>query len=170
MNFLNFFKKNKQPEVGKTISWKDSINVLFKIIDFDRNGTITEGAGSIKAKSIYAPYGYLIVTNPNFTSQIRLPIIHKDDFFLAESVYSDPRFLKMAKEKDFLVTYRPKLITPNGLAGIDHALHYCISPNGTIVKYYDKYANEINTDALDSIFIRFSWDILQVQINPKPLY
>jgi hypothetical protein len=81
MSIFNFFKKTKDLEIGKVISWKESVNMLFKILDFDRNGTISDGSRNIKAKSMFVPYGYLLVENPNFTTKLKLPIIHKDDFF-----------------------------------------------------------------------------------------
>lgn len=71
----------------------------------------------------------------------------------------------MAEEGDFLVTYRPKIDTLTGMAGVDHALHYSITPKGTFNRYYEKYGNEKNLNALNSIFIKFSWDIIQVQMN-----
>ncbi len=165
MSFLSIFKKSKVQEIGKSISWKDSINVVYKIFEFDRNGTITDPLGNLKTKSIFKPYGYLIVENPKFSEKLRLPIIHKDDYRLAESVFDDPEFLEVVKTHDLLVTYRPMIETPDGLAGIYHSLHFAITPNGTLKNYYKKYGQEKNLVIINSIFIRFSWDVLQVQMN-----
>jgi len=37
---------------------------------------------SVKAKSRFKPYGYLLVESPIFNQPAKLPIVHRDDFIL----------------------------------------------------------------------------------------
>jgi hypothetical protein len=168
MKILKLFKSKKSNEIGKFISWKNSVDMIFKIIDFDTNGTTINELGQIKANSLTKPYGYLKVENPEFGCVLKLPITHKDDFFLASSIFSDPNFVDIEKNEDFLVTYRPKIESPNGLAGIHHALHYSITPSHTLEKYYRKYGNQRKLDVLENIFVVYSWSEINVQINKNP--
>lgn len=170
MSIFNIFKtkKSNELEIGKSISWKNSINIIFKIIDFDSNGTTVDEFGNVNAKSISKPYGYLTVSNPAFLEKLKLPITHKDDFLLADGILNNSNFLGIEKTKDFLVTYRPKNETSDGLAGIHHALHFSITPNESLNNYYNKYGNDKNLEVLENIFVIFSWYELRVQINSEP--
>jgi len=169
MCIFNIFRKSTIQEVGKTISWKDSVNLLFKVLDFDRNETVISGSGELKTKSLFKPYGYLIVQNPHFTKTILLPVVHRDDFLLADSVFSDINFSEVIKSEDLLVIYKPRVETSGGRVGVYHGLHYVIAPAGTMNKYYEKYGKTINTIVLESLFVKFSWDEIRVQINKNPI-
>src|SRR6476661_4545001 len=120
MKLFNWFSKSKIQEIGKIISWRDSIGLIFKVTEFDSQGTIIDSRGNVKAKSVFNPYGYLIVDTPSHEGSFRLPIIHRDDFLLASSIFDDPNFASRVKTHDLLVTYRPKTINQNGLAGVHH--------------------------------------------------
>lgn len=168
MGMFDFFRTDKNNEllVGKSFTWKESINLIFRIINFDRNGTIINSVGTVKAKSIFKPYGFLIVENPAFSKVIKLPILHKDDFLLADSIFGDPNFYGIENTKDFLVTFRPQNDSSNQLIGVNHGLHYAITPYGTLKKYFEKFGNDKNLSILDTIFLDFSWNNeLRVQIN-----
>lgn len=168
MGIFDFLKKNTDDEllVGKSITWKESINIIFRIIYFDRNGTVINKVGSVKTKSVFEPYGFLIVENPAFSKNVKLPILHKNDFLLADSIFGDPNFCGIENTKDFLVTYRPQKESSKGLIGINHGLHYSITPYGTLKRYFDKYGNDKNLSMLDNIFLNFSWENeLRVNIN-----
>jgi hypothetical protein len=169
MKFLNLFKKSNSQEIGKSISWRDSIGIIFKIIDFDKNGTTIDKSGNLKTKNSFSPYGYLIVNNPTFSGNFKLPIIHKDDFLLASSIFDEPSLNETVKTKDFLVTYRPKEIMPSGLAGILHALHFVITPINTLSDLYYIYTDNLSDHQIESIFINFKWEgEIKVHVNPKP--
>ena len=60
---MGFFSKEKNliPEIGSEIPWTQIIEEVFKVKDFDRNGTVINENGKVIAKSIFKPYGYLIV-------------------------------------------------------------------------------------------------------------
>jgi hypothetical protein len=66
-----------------------------------------------------------------------LPIIHRDDFLLAASVFDEPKLASFVAYADLLVTYAPKKLLPKGLSGSPHhVLHYVIVPPGTLDSYY----------------------------------
>ncbi len=72
MGIFNLFGRsrkglNTDNEIGKKISWRDSINIVFKIVDFDSNGTSVDHLGNVYSKNMYDPYGYLSINNPNYT-------------------------------------------------------------------------------------------------------
>jgi len=87
---------------------------------------------------------------------------------LAESVFDVPKLLDFVKTQELLVTYRPKLERPDGLAGIYHALHFVIALIGTLELYNALHGQEKNLEVLESLFIDFSWGELRVQINSNP--
>ena len=170
MGIFNLFKsKSKSNEIGKSISWRDSINMVFRIIDFDNNGTVIDSNGQVKAKSSFRPYGYLTVTNPNVHESYQMPIIHKDDYFLIEQYFNDPQYRKVVDEWEILVVYRPKEIVASGAAGIYHCLHYVITPKGTIVKFYQKYGQSPDEEVVEKLFNSFSWGMVKVEVNENPL-
>ena len=167
MKIFNWFKKSP-PLIGRAIAWKDSIRQVYKVTDFDRAGTIITATGQVKAKSMSKPYGYLLVESPILKSRMRLPIIHHDDFLLASSVFDDQRFSAMIMNQELLVTYVPKDYHPDGLSGINHALHYVITSPGTMEKYYEKMKSNSNID-IERIFGHFSWTgEIRVQVNLNP--
>lgn len=170
MGIFNLFKsKKKSNEIGNSITWRDSINLVFKIIDFDSNGTIIDMNGKVKAKSLYKPYGYLTVSNPYISENHLLPIVHKDDYFLIEQYFTDPRFKEVIQENEILVVYRPKNIVSSGAAGFDHCLHYVITPKDTIAGFYKKYGHSPSEEIIENLFVTFSWGTVQVEVNESPL-
>ena len=117
---------------------------------------------------MYDPYGYLSVTNPNYLETYKLPIIHKDDYLLVEEFFTNPQFNKTIDSNDFLVVYRPREITPTGLAGIYHCLHYVITPPETITNFLKKYGSSPKEAVIERLFIKFSWGEIKVQTNEMP--
>lgn len=75
------------PEVGREIQWTDIVRHVFRVLDFDRAGTIIGPGNSAKAASSLGAYGYLLVESPILNQPVRLPIVHRDDFLLAASVF-----------------------------------------------------------------------------------
>ena len=125
------------PEIGQEISWADIVNHVFRVLEFDRNNTIIDQNNQVKAKSLFNPYGYLLVESPILSQKVRLPIIHRDDFLLAASVFDESKPTGFLVDEELLVTYSPKHLLPKGLSGSPHhVLHYAITPHGTIDSYY----------------------------------
>ncbi|MDO8610156.1 MAG: hypothetical protein Q7R95_06390, partial [bacterium] len=121
----------------KEISWADIVNHAFRVLDFDRNNTTVDESNQVKAKSSFQPYGYLLAESPILNNKVRIPIIHRDDFLLAVSVFDEPKLAAMVVDEELLVTYSPKHILPKGLSGSPHhVLHYAITPRGTLYSYY----------------------------------
>lgn len=159
---MGFFSKeeNSMPEIGSEIAWTQIISQVFKVIDFNRNGTKIDENGKVVAKSMFKPYGYLIVESPILNMPVSLPIVHRDDFKLATIVFDDPLWLEKInnKEWDLLVTYIPKTKLPGGLCGSNHGLHYTIASSGKFEEYYsfsnDKHMSVPNPEKL---FDNISW-------------
>lgn len=130
------------PEIGKHIQWDDVLSMAFRVIDFDHNGTTIDldtGIESVKAKSRFAPYGYLLVESPTLNQPVGLPIVHNNDFWLAASVFDDPNVLRhvTSGERELLVTYQPEKTGKGGInASMAHCLHFALVPSGTLDKYY----------------------------------
>lgn len=157
-------------EVGRDCEWTDVIGQVFHVLEFDRAGTIIRD-NEVKAKSLFKPYGYLIVESPILNQPARLPIVHRDDFILAAKVFDEPQWLGVIKEQELLVTYVPKHKLPKGMAGVWHALHYVITPRGTLDRYYGQYFISVPmaNPAPEKIFGTLRWDgLLRVQVNPDP--
>lgn len=163
--------KNITPEIGKDISWTDIVNHIFRVLEFDRNGTTINQNNQVKAKSSFQPYGYLLAESPILNQKVRIPIIHCDDFLLADSIFGQPNLAIMVAEKELLVTYAPKQLIAKGLSGSPHhVLHYAITPRGTLDYYYSKdndiYMAKPDPQKLIGSFI-YEGEI-KVQINLKP--
>jgi len=163
--------KGVVPEVGKEISWVDIVNHTFRVLDFDRNGTTVDENNQIKAKSRFQPYGYLLAESPILNNHVRLPIIHRDDFLLAASVFDEPEFAIMVKDEELLVVYSPRHLGPEGLSGSPyHVLHYAITSRGTLDAYYSKnndmYMAKPEPQKLVGQFV-YQGEI-KVQINLEP--
>jgi len=127
------------PLIGNEIAWSDVLSMVFLISHFDRNGTVITNFEDVKAKSQNEPYGYLIVVSPTLNQPVSLPIIHKDDFILAASVYDNPYAMQVNEEqgREFLVTYQPQKTTKDGRSATPaHCLHYALVPRGTLKNYY----------------------------------
>jgi hypothetical protein len=130
--------KGMVPEVGKLIGWDQIVRHVFRVLDFDRHGTVVSPDDQVHAQDPAEPYGYLRAESPILNQPISLPIVHRDDFILATTVYDDSG-LTAAVESDYelLVTYAPKRVLAGGLNGTpDHCLHYVIAPRGTLENYY----------------------------------
>ena len=163
--------KNIVPEIGREISWADIVNQVFRVLEFDRDGTIIEQNNQVKAKSLFKPYGYLFVESPIMNQKVRLPIIHQDDFLLAASVFDKPKLAELIVDEELLVTYSPKHLLPKGLSGSPHhVLHYVITPRGTLDSYYSMN-NDMHMAKPDpqKLFGPFAYQgEIKVQINSEP--
>lgn len=162
--------KDGIPEIGQEISRKTIVNHAFKILEFDRNGTIIKLDNQIKAKSLFKPYGYLIVESPILGQRAKMPIIHRDDFLLAASIFDDTELLHLIADEDFIVVYSPKELLADGLSGSPHhVLHYAIVPHGTLHSYYSM-DNDIHVKSPDpkKLFGQFIYEgEIKVQIDPR---
>lgn len=168
MKLFSWLKHSSLPEIGRDISWAEIVRHIFLVLDFDRSGTKIDQNNNVIAKSSLKPYGYLIVVSPIVEQNVRLPIIHKDDFLLAASVFDEPKLSKAIVEIELLVTYIPKHIRPDGLAGIWHSLHFVITNPGTLENFY-KNESEITKPTPEKIFNNISWEReIRVQINLNP--
>lgn len=159
------------PEVGREISWADIVNHVFRVLEFDRSDTTIEQNNQVKAKSSFKPYGYLLVESPILSQKARLPIVHRDDFLLAASVFDEPKLADLVISEELLVTYAPKHLLLKGLSGSPHhVLHYVITPHGTLDSYYsinnDMHMAKPNPQKLFGPFIY--QDEIRVQINSEP--
>jgi hypothetical protein len=128
-----------EPEVGKLIGWDQILRHVFRVLDFDRADTTIDSDGRVKATSQMRPYGYLRVESPILNQPILLPIIHRDDFWLAASVFDEPRLAGLRKDNaaELLIVYAPQKVLPGGLNGTpSHCLHYVLCPSGTLERYY----------------------------------
>jgi len=164
--------KNIVPEIGQEISWADIVNHVFRVLEFDRNGTTIDQNNQFKAKSSFKPYGYLFVDSPILNNKVKLPIIHRDDFLLAASVFDEPKLAALVVNEELLVTYAPKHLLPKGLSGSrHHVLHYTITPHGTLDSYYsmnnDMHMAKPEPQKLFGPFV-YQGEI-KVQINSKLL-
>lgn len=133
------------PEVGLDVAWTIILRQLFKVLEFERAGTTIGPNDEVQTPSQVRPYGYLIVESPIQERSLRLPIIHRDDFLLAASVFDEPKVADLVREEELLVTYAPRKVLPKGLAGdSSHALHYVITPYGTLEDYYSNDRHRVN--------------------------
>ncbi len=158
-------------DIGREIKWTEIIRQVFRVLEFDRGGTIIGPGDTVKAASALMPYGFLLVESPIVNRSARLPIVHRDDFLLAASVFDDPRLAEAVKgEEELLVTYIPKHKLPGGLVGASHALHYVITPRGTLDRYYSMGGDvHMAKPAPEKLFGSFVWQgEIQVQVNPHP--
>ncbi len=156
--------------IGRDLSWIDVVNKVFLVKDFDRNGTLIKG-NRVIANSKTNPYGYLIVLSPLYKEPLRLPIIHRDDFILAASVFDDPKITPMLTQRELLVTYAPLKFMPSGHAlGYSHVLHYVFAPVGTLEYFYSSNNKDsISKERIEQLFVRFIYtNKISVQINNNP--
>ena len=127
------------PQIGRHIQWIDITQMVFRVVDFDGSGTTVDldaGSQSIEAGSKTGAYGYLLVESPTLSQPVQLPIIHRDDFYLASSVLDDPMF-SFPEGAELLVTYAPKKMNKDGFStSPHHVLHYALVPDGTLERYY----------------------------------
>jgi hypothetical protein len=159
------------PEIGREISWADIVRHVFRVFEFDRGGTTIGQNDQVKTLSPFKPYGYLLVESPILNQGVRLPIIHRDDFLLAASVFDEPKLAHLVIDEELLVTYAPKHLLPKGLSGSpSHVLHYVITPRGTLDSYYsmnnDAHMAKPHPEKLFGPFV-YKGEI-KVQVNPEP--
>jgi hypothetical protein len=162
-----------EPLVGVEIPWKDIVRQVFLVTDFDRKDTqivddkvVDPGANK--------PYGYLVVESPILNQAARLPLIHRDDFWLAASVFDDPRWSEVIASGDgeLLATYAPRKVLANGFSGDPtHCVHYVLCPPGTLAKYYNFNADEhMRRPAPERLFGGFIYEgQVSVGVNQNPL-
>jgi hypothetical protein len=158
------------PEIGRDIAWTDIVRQVFRVVEFDRAGTTIGPNDEVEAANRMMPYGYLLVESPIMNQPVRLPIVHRDDFLLAATVFDEHDMAALVEEEELLVTYAPKRKLPGGLAGTSHALHYVITPLGTLERYYafDNDAHMANP-APEKLFGPFVYDgEIRVQVNSDP--
>lgn len=165
--------KDIVPEIGKEISWSDIVNHVFRVLEFDRNGTIIDQNNQVKAKSKLEPYGYLLAESPILNNRVKLPIIHRDDFLLAASVFDKPNLADHVVSEELIVTYSPKHLLPKGLSGSPHhVLHYAIVPSGSLDSYYsmnnDVHYGKPDPQELFGPFIYQGEIKVQINLEPKP--
>lgn len=102
---------------------------------------------------------------------MRLPIVHRDDFILVTTVFDEPASADFLKGRELLVTYAPKRTRPDGrMADPSHALHYVVTPRGTLDRYYD-YGDDVHmaNPAPQKLFGPFVYDgDIRVQVNEDP--
>ena len=157
-------------EIGREISWADIVNHVFRVLEFDRIDTTIDQNNRVKAKSLSRPYGYLLAESPILNSKVRMPIIHRDDFLLAASVFDEPKLAGFVADEELLVTYSPKRLLSKGLSGSPHhVLHYVMTPRGTLNSYYSMN-NDIHMAKPDpqKLFGSFVYQgEIKVQVNPE---
>ncbi|MDP9226425.1 MAG: hypothetical protein M3P18_21820, partial [Actinomycetota bacterium] len=102
------------------------------------HGTVVTPDDQVHALNPTEPYGYLRAESPILNQPLSLPIVHRDDFLLATTVYDDSGLTAaVGSDYELLVTYAPKRAVNGGLNGTpDHCLHYVIVPRGTLENYY----------------------------------
>lgn len=163
--------KKLVPEIGKEISWADIVNHSFRVLEFDRNETTIGENDQVKAKSRFKPYGYLLAESPILNNRVRIPIIHRDDFLLAASVFEEPKLATLVTDEELIVVYSPEHLGPKGIsASPRHVLHYAITPRGTLDAYYSKnndmYMAKPEPQKIVGPLV-YQGEI-KVQINPEP--
>ena len=158
MGLFDFFKSKKLQVIGQHIIWENIVGKVFRIMQFERAGSVIDANGNIQVKRKLRPYGYLHVVSPDYKEPVLLPIIHKDDFLLF-----------LLKDVELLVTYVPKEKLPNAFAGGYHALHYVITPPDTIDYYYKIQALRKVKASPEKLFIKFIWEgETRIQVNKEP--
>jgi hypothetical protein len=160
--------------IGKDVMWEEIIRQVFSVLEFDSGGTVVEPGDKVKTSGFLKPYGYLIVASPILKELAYLPIVHRDDFILATTIYDEsPGWVQAIEnnEAELLVTYAPKRKLPLGLSGgAAHCLHYALTPNGTLSMYY-KIGNGIHrtNPEVEKIFGELVWKgEIRVKVNASP--
>lgn len=169
MKLLGWLKSSSVLEIGRDISWIEIIRHVFRVLEFDRSGTKIDQDNTVIANSSFKPYGYLIVGSPILKQNVKLPIVHKDDFLLTASVFDDQKLSEEIQELELLVTYIPKHIRPDGLASIWHSLHFVITKPGTLENFY-KNETDVTNPTPEKIFNNISWEgEIRVSVNLNPI-
>jgi len=127
----------EMPEIGKHLHWLKIVNHALRVIDLDRSGTTIDENGQVQGKVMFKPYGYLIVESPILDARVRLRIIHRDDFLLANRLIDLFNGLDEESGLELLVCYSPETLMPNGFSGTWwHCLHFAVKKQGTLEQYY----------------------------------
>jgi hypothetical protein len=149
------------------MKWQKIFGEVFRINSFDKNGTIIDRDG-IHPKDNFSPYGYLICESPIIDRKVKIPIVHRDDFLLASSVFDDSKLMEEIESDEILVTYLPAGEKFAEMAPFLHSLHYVITSAFTLEVYYKMKKSVSDLDAR-FIFGDFKWDgELRVNINTNP--
>jgi hypothetical protein len=157
--------------IGKDIRWNQIVGQVFRVIEFDRNETIITNEKKVKAKTYFTPYGYLLVESPIFNQQVILPITHKTDFYLACTAYDNLELKPLLRFNDLLVTYVPKRKYLLGFTGVRRAIHYVITSQLTLSKYYHyDYDYHMSYPKPEKLFGKFTFEGMvkvEVILHPK---
>jgi hypothetical protein len=160
--------KDVVPTIGEEISWKDIHLQVFKVLEFDRIDTRIGPNDEVQATSMFTPYGYLLAQSPILNQPVRLPIIHRDDFLLAASVFDDPNLVSFVESDELLVTYAPRKILSDGRSGdATHVLHFLLIEEGALDNYYSM-DNDANMAKPNPAFLfgQFVYEgEIRVQVN-----
>lgn len=134
---MGLFQKNRKSSAfGKDLPWLMAVNRIMRVTEFDKLNTKIKGGLPVQ-RNPFKPYGYLIVDSHGLGEEVRLPIIHRDDFGLAASVFDVPSLEEYVSENELLVVYAPQDLLPDGRSGSpQHVLHYALAPRGTLDAYY----------------------------------
>lgn len=169
MKLFNFFKAPEIATVGRDIKWVEIKKEVLRIIDFDKNGTSVDSTGIVRSRSTLKPYGFLIAEWPIIERKVKIPIVHRDDFLLASSIYDNADLLKQIQGYDILVTYYPPDPKDYPNSAYLHQLHFAITPPTTLEKFYDIKKNTLLGCDPEIIFGDFVWvGELNVKINFEP--
>lgn len=129
------------PEIGKQFKWNTIAGMIFNVLDFDMSDTYFDSFSQAQNDDFSKPYGYLIVQSPTISLTAKLPIIHRDDFMLAYTVFGDNKLKKKIIDDDkyeLLVTYAPESMNSAGYSLTPlHCLHFSIEKSGSLEEYYD---------------------------------
>jgi hypothetical protein len=164
-----------EPLVGVEIPWKDIVRQVVRVVSLDPKDTkIVDDRVIGPDASTQMPYGYLIVEAPVTGQPVRVPLIHRDDFWLAASAFEDPRRSDAIAngEVELLATYSPRKLLPNGFSGDGtHCMHFVLCPSGTLANYY-AFNNEEHKDrpAPEKLFGQFVYEgTVSIGVNQNPL-
>jgi len=106
---------------------------------------------------------------PVIERQVKIPIIHRDDFLLASSIFDDTEFFKQTQGKDILVIYYPLDPKVDKRFAFLHSLHFVITPSKTLEKYYEFRNKSFLGCDPEILFGEFVWmGELSVKINSNP--
>lgn len=171
MKLFNWFKHSEFAIVGNDIKWNQIEKEVFRIVNFERNDTIVDDNGQVISKSINRPYGFLITDWPVIKRKVKIPIVHRDDFLLASSVFDNSEFLKKVEGCDILVTYYPLDTKVDKNSPFLHKLHFVITPPNTFETYYEVKNKSLLGCDPEILFGDFTWTgELKVKINLTPKF
>lgn len=170
MKFFNWLRRPSEfATVGKDIKWNQIEREVLRIINFDRSDTVIDNNGKVISKSSLRAYGFLTIDWPVIERKVKLPIIHRDDFLLASSIFDNSEFLKEVEGFDILVTYCPIDPKVDENSVFLHKLHFVITPPNTLEKYYEMRNKSFLGCDPEILFGDFAWmGELKVKINSNP--